>query len=994
MRKIIFFAVLTALLILIPLATSSAEEETVEVMVLYKTNVHKNSVKLSSVQDEIPIHKMTVPVSEVEKLKNNPNVEAVSTRKKLKLYGTTASSENRPDDENLFNLQLVNTYEAWDKGYTGKGVKIAVIDTGFATHQDLKLAGGKSFIVGEKYTSDGVGHGTHVSGTINALRNGEGIAGVAPDAKVYGLKVFDEEGFGTSFELIEALEWAIENNMDIVNMSLGLDEDDAVLKATIKRAAQKGILLVAASGNEYGDPVSYPARYNEVIAVASVDENKIHSPFSNIGRENDLSAPGENICSTVPNNDYDCWEGTSMATPHVTGLLALLKERFPNYASSTLRKYITESAEDLGTLGHDNIFGYGLAKYVEPTSSIPSSNITVEEDILIFHHLEVNSFYSIYKDSDLKTKITSFTADNESKTIHLQQLGNISNEIYITVKKQNYGESEPTKVTINKLPSLSANNVIVTNHFEKDDEIIFNGLKIGYTYKVFQDKGLTKLLTSFEAKGTTETITVPQLGAKAGEIYVVVSKAGYTSSFATKVPFPAETIPSIKAENVMIINNTNKEDELTFKDLKVGFTYEIYSDEGLTKQITFFEATEPTKTIKVPQVGDKAGAIYIVVRKEGYNSSLPTKVTYPGEQLPALKGEYITVTNNYGASDKITFKGLTIGNTYTAYSDKKLNNSLISFTATDETKTVSVQLIGANAGIVYVVVSKEGYVASTPTAVSYKTEQLPALKAGNVTITNNYKASDKIVFNGLIAGLKYTVYSDARLTKSLSSFVATSTTKTVTVPQVGAKAGVVYVVASKTGYLNSLATKVSFKDEKLSSLAAKNVTITNKAKSDKIVLKGLTKGFTYTIYTDSKLKKRLAYFTATSTAKTLTVTQVGAKEGAVYIVVSKSGYLSSSATKVSFKGEPTTAISAKKVKITNKKKEDTIKFTGLKKGATIVIYKDAKKKKKLVSFTATSTTKTVKIQQLGKKAGKIYITAQLPGYSVSTTTTVSYPKEK
>lgn len=182
--------------------------------------------------------------------------------------------------------------------------------------------------------------------------------------------------------------------------------------------------------------------------------------------------------------------------------------------------------------------------------------------------------------------------------------------------------------------------------------------------------------------------------------------------------------------------------------------------------------------------------------------------------------------------------------------------------------------------------------------------------------------------------------------------------------------------------------------KQVASITPANVMITNNIASDKIALKGLTKGVTYTLYTDQSLKKKLTSFTATGSSKTLTVKQVGAKAGAIYIVASKSGYLSSSVAKVSFKAEPTPALSAKNVKVTNTKKKDTIKLSGLKKGTTYIIYKDVKKKTKLASFKATSSTKTVTVKQLGKKAGKIYITAQTPGYSVSAVTTVSFSKEK
>ena len=209
---------------------------------------------------------------------------------------------------------------------------------------------------------------------------------------------------------------------------------------------------------------------------------------------------------------------------------------------------------------------------------------------------------------------------------------------------------------------------------------------------------------------------------------------------------------------------------------------------------------------------------------------------------------------------------------------------------------------------------------------------------------------------------------------------------------INAKAGNVYIVASKDGYQSSEATKVSYKAEKLPALSATKVTIKNNIKNDQVEFKGLTKGNTYTVYSDAKLKKKLFNFTASKTTYTKTLNQIGGKAGSVYVVASKSGYTTSTATKVSYKAEPTPSISAKNVKITNNKKgKDTIELKGLKKGTTYVIYKDAKKKTKLASFKAIKSTQTVKVN-LSTKAGNVYITSQAPDYSVSTVTSVSYKK--
>lgn len=747
----LLLVVLFTLFIIVPKNNVFAEEENVEVIVVYKDEVHEEgqvSKLVKSYDDvevlkELPMAIMTVPKSEIKKLENNPNVETVAMNEEIQLIEPTASiwdeiNESALNENDLDNLKKVNAYAAWTKGLTGKGVKIAVIDGGVERHKDLKIAGGKSFFNGVSYYDDDDGHGTHVAGIIAAQRDGKGTAGIAPDASVYSLKVFhlvkkdeEDEGelIGTTAELIKALDWAIANKINIVNMSLGLYGDNKGLRTAIQEAGKQGILLVAASGNKGIRRVAYPAAYEEVIAVSSVDGEDDLSYFSNFGEEIELVAPGESINSTVNNNKYGEMSGTSMATPHVTGLLAILKQKFPNYSPAALRRYITDSALDLGDPGRDEEYGYGLARYLEPT---------------------------------------------------------------------------PLKI--------AASDVKITNNFGTKDVITLNNLQVGRVYTIYKDSKLANQIIRFTAENTTESIDVQQLGTKSGSIYI-----------------------------------TEKQAEL---------------------------------------------------------------------------GE------------------------------------------------------------------------SSPRKVSYKAERLPAISAKSVKITNYYKSNDKIVFKELTKGYTYTIYSDAELNSKLTSFTATGTTKTVSIKQIGSKAGALYIVVSKTGYEPSKKTKVTFGNEKIVALSAKNVTITNNKKSDKIAFKGLTKGFIYTVYSDKALKNKVTSFKATGTTKSVKVKQIGAKAGSLYIVASKSGLISSSATKVNFKGEPTTAISAKKVKVSNKKKEDTITIKGLKKGVKVVIYKDSKKKKKLTSFKATSSSKVVKVKQLGKNGGKIYITAQMPGYSVSSTTTVSFSKEK
>ncbi|TRZ35587.1 serine protease [Niallia circulans] len=233
-------------------------------------------------------------------------------------------------------IQQIQAPALWAKS-KGKGIKIAILDTGCdTTHPDLqeRIIGGYNFTDDDNsnpdiYT-DYNGHGTHVAGTIAAVENANGVVGAAPESSLLIVKVLNGQGSGQYDWIANGIHYAIEQNVDIISMSLGGPDDVQALHDAVKRAVDNQILVVCAAGNE-GDgrdtteELGYPAAYNEVISVGSVDFTRSSSEFSNSNREVDLAAPGENILSTYLNGQYARLSGTSMAAPHVSGGLALIK---------------------------------------------------------------------------------------------------------------------------------------------------------------------------------------------------------------------------------------------------------------------------------------------------------------------------------------------------------------------------------------------------------------------------------------------------------------------------------------------------------------------------------------------------------------------------------------------------------------------------------------------------------------------------------------------
>lgn len=255
-----------------------------------------------------------------------PDVRGVIKPFKAHSAADEPPTQQPPAQELPWGIKRVNAPEAW-KAAAGQGVKVAVIDTGIDyDHPDLKanIAGGWNATSKEKPNDfkDDHGHGTHVSGTIAALDDSQGVVGVAPKATVYGVKVLDANGSGTFDDVIAGMQWAVENKMQVASMSLGAYRGNDSLKAAVEAMAKAGVALVAAAGNS-GGSVAFPAAYPGAIAIAASDSADKVAYFSSRGPQVALIAPGVDVKSTTLGGTYGTMSGTSMATPHVSGLAAL-----------------------------------------------------------------------------------------------------------------------------------------------------------------------------------------------------------------------------------------------------------------------------------------------------------------------------------------------------------------------------------------------------------------------------------------------------------------------------------------------------------------------------------------------------------------------------------------------------------------------------------------------------------------------------------------------
>lgn len=230
-----------------------------------------------------------------------------------------------------WGVDRINAELAWSTT-TGLAIKVAILDTGIdLDHLDLQnnVKGNVNTINPRKSGNDDNGHGTHVAGTVAAIDNDIGVIGVGPEIYLYAVKVLDRTGSGWLSDLIEGLDWCINNKMQVVNMSLGSSSDNQSFHDAIFKTYQAGITQVAAAGNNGGSggAITYPAKYPETIAVSAIDKNDQFASFSSYGPEIDLTAPGVDIKSTYNDGYYKVLSGTSMAAPHVSGTAALVISR-------------------------------------------------------------------------------------------------------------------------------------------------------------------------------------------------------------------------------------------------------------------------------------------------------------------------------------------------------------------------------------------------------------------------------------------------------------------------------------------------------------------------------------------------------------------------------------------------------------------------------------------------------------------------------------------
>ncbi|TVP63603.1 MAG: peptidase S8 [Nodularia sp. (in: Bacteria)] len=380
--------------------------------------------------------------------------------------GKNTFADVPPLGGNNWGADLVNAPAAWAQGYTGKGIVIAVLDSGVDyNHADLTNniwtnpgeipgngidndgngyiddAKGWSFADNSNNVMDVNGHGTHVAGTIAGANNGFGVTGIAYDAKIMPVKVLNDQGAGNTNSVADGIYYAVNNGANVINLSLGGNLPNTTLAAAIEYASNQGAVVVMAAGNNGYPFTSYPASYAREwgLAVGAVDSNNQMANFSNRAGFNSLSyvtAPGVGIYSSVPGNQYAKYNGTSMATPHVAGVVALMLSANPNLTDAQIRQILIETAGN-STPAASNLLNIssGISQVIAEMVGNSTSTATINSEFPVINSTDSNteisnppptsSFASIGSSMNLGS-MTRFRYYNRT----LNSVSSITNDIF------------------------------------------------------------------------------------------------------------------------------------------------------------------------------------------------------------------------------------------------------------------------------------------------------------------------------------------------------------------------------------------------------------------------------------------------------------------------------------------------------------------------------------------------------------------------------------
>ena len=325
----------------------------------------------------------------IEQLKQDPAIAYITENTQTQVQTLSQTQILEEVDGANWAVRQINATSAWVES-TGVGVRVAVLDTGISPVDGVKVYGGYNFVEDNGDTVDRYGHGTMLATIIGMKHSSSsGLMGVAPDAQLYAVKVLDDHGVGNLDQAVLGVQWAVENDMQIISISWCINDKNNALKQALATAYSRGILIVAAAGNvgEIQAGVGCPADYNSTIAVSAIKENTRQLEQACSGEEIELTAPGGDIYAVGLDNKIHSGSGTSFAAAYVTGTAALAWAKNPTLTNIQIRNILCQTATDMQPadgLNRDIYFGYGLINAtaaIKATPNNPNINPTNPQNI-------------------------------------------------------------------------------------------------------------------------------------------------------------------------------------------------------------------------------------------------------------------------------------------------------------------------------------------------------------------------------------------------------------------------------------------------------------------------------------------------------------------------------------------------------------------------------------------------------------------------------------
>ncbi len=420
-------------------------------------------IQASNVTKELTGDFQLMKLKQTEELRNDHSIIHLEENKKLYILN---NSPNDPYYAKQWGLHSIMTEEAWseiEKTTQEESITVAVIDSGIdVTHEDLKNRiddDGYNFILDSNEVYDLNGHGTAVSGVIAAKTNNSiGISGVvgALDVKILPLQTADYKGVSYLSDVLNAINYAIEKEVDVINLSLGSNTYSDIENEMIQKAINKGIIVIAAAGNNGNSSYVYPASYNNVISVGSTSRDGTLSSFSNSNDKVDFLAPGEKIYVASKNNSYAYVDGTSFSSPIVSGIVAALLAIEPSLDLSEIKDILTNSNESLlkQPQKNDQTVNFLLAiKQIANSHSVPVEKLSLNRTALHLQFGHSEKLLAEVSPTNATNQTISWVSSNPSVAV-VDSLGNLvavgEGEANIIAITEDGGKTAVTAVTVLK----------------------------------------------------------------------------------------------------------------------------------------------------------------------------------------------------------------------------------------------------------------------------------------------------------------------------------------------------------------------------------------------------------------------------------------------------------------------------------------------------------------------------------------------------------------